>query len=310
MSVVQGFSESWTTAEVTAWAHAHPTVPRVIGIDVGQDKLTVWFGAPNPDARATAATNMRWIYFSWVLCRCSSTATNKQACDVVTRALDMYKNNPFALASDIVVEKQHKKNGRMKALAAAIRRWIRAEVPGAERMRVVERQSMSKFANVVQLPCPMPHEYKERKDAAERVIAGQVTQWAGKRWYDFYNGHPTCRDDLADAALIAQDYAIVVYPMAVISAEALEQVHRVLADRRARNTWRKKKRHTAVYETEFDRDFRDDDDDNEFQATYAPVEHQDRARRRLEDKAVTDDFSNGAIAGVPLYAQLGARLMK
>ena len=333
MSVIQGFSESWTSDEITQWAHANPTVPRVIGIDVGQDKLTVWLGAPNPSARATDVNQMRFVYMAWILCRCSGTRTNAEACRLVTNALEPYRRHPFSLASDIVIEKQHKKNGRMKAIARAIRTWIRTRVPGSERMRVVDRQAMSKFANIAQLPCPMPRDYKDRKDSAERAVAIQVQRWAGKRWYDFYHGHSACADDLADAALIAQDYTIAVYPMSCIAPQSLTAVHRVLADRRARNTWRKpKKRRSASshYQTEFDRDFDDfngDEDDVGTRDSSPPplravVRHDDdekhgreRGRRRLEEVAVRDDFEQGPLSGVvldalPLYARLTAQRVR
>lgn len=330
MSVVQSFTERWTRDEITQWAHANPTVPRVIGIDVGQDKLTVWFGAPNPTARATAADQMRFVYMAWIVCRCSGTRTNAEACRLVTNALDPYHKHPFSLASDIVIEKQHKKNGRMKAIARAIHAWIRTRVPGSERMRVVDRQSMSKFANIAQLPCPMPREYKDRKGAAERVVGAQVQRWAGKRWYDFYHGHSSCADDLADAALIAQDYTIAVYPMSCIAPQSLATVHAVLASRRAKNTWRKKHKKRSAssshYQTEFDRDFdefyddgaerdsspqpRNDDDSRDKESR-----GREKSRRRLEERSVRDDFDSGPLAGgtldeLPLYARLAAQRVR
>lgn len=303
MAAIQRFATQWSEERVREWAYANPATPRVIGIDVGQDKLTVWFGAPQAQYKATRADNLRFCYFSWLLCRCPSTHTNAAACRLVTEALDVYRVHPFSLASDIVVEKQHKRNGRMRALAKAIRKWIRNRVPGSERMRVVERQALSKFANIVQMPCPMPRDYTARKQAAERVVAAQVRDWAGDQWFRFYNAHSTCADDLADAALIAQDYTLVVYPMEMIAASALRSVYRLLEQRRTRNTWRKKRSVVGRYRSEYERDYYEDERDTARKRSYdcdedndgdddaskdsdGEYERQERNRQRTDDYTV------------------------
>lgn len=283
MAEIQRFAAQWSEERVREWAFANPTAPRVIGIDVGQDKLTVWFGAPQTQHKATRADNLRFCYFSWLLCRCPSTRTNAEACRLVVAALDVYRVHPFSLASDIVIEKQHKRNGRMRALAKEIRAWIRRRVPGSQRMRIVERQALSKFANIVQMPCPMPREYTARKQAAERVVAAQVRNWAGDQWFRFYTAHPTCADDLADAALIAQDYTLAVYPMEMIADQALRSVLRLLSQRRARNTWRKKRTSIGKYRSEYERDYYDDDADAE----------QEQSRKRAHDYDEISDDSDG-----------------
>lgn len=308
MSVVQSFSESLPAADIAAWAHANPTMPRVIGIDVGQDKLAVWFGAPNPDALATDAASMRFIYFAWVLCRCGATATNKQACDVVTRVLDSYAAVPFGMASDIVIEKQHKKNGRMRAIAATIKTWVRKTVKGGHRMRVVDWQPLGKFANIVQMPCPMPREYAARKAASERVVDAQVREWAGLRWFQFYQRNIECADDAADAALIAQDYAVTVYPMRVIATHALATVHQLLAQRRAQNTWRNKDKADGVagkyirkYTAMFDEDAPSDDEAPTTKRPSSSSSSGARNRRRVE--VPQEEYANVEDI-IPLGAQL------
>lgn len=309
MSVVHTFSESMTAAEITAWAFAHPAVPRVIGIDVGQDKLAVWFGAPNPDALATDVASMRFVYFSWLLCRCSATATNKQACDLVVGVLSSFANTPFGLASDVVIEKQHKKNGRMKAIAAAIRKWVLSAVPNAAHMRVSSRQALSKFATIVQMPCPMPREYAVRKKASERVVDAQVRNWAGPRWFHFYQRHSTCADDLADAALIAQDYTITTYPTLVVAPSALASVYQIIARRKSRNTWRKTKTPRPArseFVRKFSEYFDDDDDADEHDEKRSnSTDHggDRRTRRRQDTSAEYQDIESV----LPLYTQMMQR---
>ena len=308
MSVIQGFSESWTREEIRAWAFAHPTVPRVIGIDVGLDKLAIWFGAPDPDALATRADRLRFLYFSWVICRCGSATTNKEACARVVQALEAYHDCPFALASDVVIEKQHKKNGRMRAIAATIKTWVRKTVKGGHRMRVVDWQPLGKFANIVQMPCPMPREYAARKAASERVVDAQVREWAGLRWFQFYQRNIECADDAADAALIAQDYAVTVYPMQVIATHALATVHQLLAQRRAQNTWRNKDKVDGVagkyirkYTAMFDEDAPSDDDSPTMKRSSSSSASGARNRRRVE--VPQEEYANVEDI-IPLGAQL------
>lgn len=241
MSVVQNFSEQDSVDSIIEWAHANPTLPRLIGIDVGQQKLAVWFGAPRPGAKAETPGGARFVYFAWILISCSGTSTNAQACQLVLRGLNIYRKTIFALASDVVVEKQHKKNGRMRAISKAIVTWVKNEVPNGKYMRVIEREARHKFANVVGMPCPMPREYEARKQAALSCIRRQVAR-TGARWQTYLSNHADAGDDLSDAALIAQDYAIANYPLSLFATHSLESVSRVLAQRRSMNTWRANKK--------------------------------------------------------------------
>jgi len=240
MSVIQSFHELWPRERIREFAFANPALPRVIGVDVGQAKLALWFGAPAPDARAESAGSLRFTYFGWILIHCDSTTTNAQAIDIVTRALEHYAEHPFQYASDVVIEKQHKKNGRMKALASAIQRFFRQRVPNGARMRISQRQALFKFANITALPCPMPREYVDRKEAAFAAVAAQTRQWAGERWRRFLEMHAGSERDLSDAALIGQDYMIAHYLVHLVKTHRIAEVSGQLAVRRQRNTFHKK----------------------------------------------------------------------
>jgi len=259
MSVTQLFSEITPRSSIVEWARNNPTLPRVVGIDVGQSNLTLWFGAPSPGPKATTSSGIKFVYFGWVLIQCNATKTNKAACKLVTEGLANFTERVFALASDIVIEKQHKKNGRMRAIATAIKQWIRKDVPSGKRMRIVERQAMHKFANVVQLPCPMPREYSVRKSASFSVGEAQTRAWAGERWFLFLHAHRDSGDDLTDAALIAQDYMVAYYLITLIQTHKLRAVSNTLMARRNRNTWRKTKKRNRELLPRIERD--DDDDD-------------------------------------------------
>lgn len=278
MSVIQSFSELVPRESIVQWARSNPTLPRVIGIDVGQSNLTVWFGAPHDTQKATKASEIKFMYFGWVLIQCTSTRTNKSACKLVLEGLANYTERVFALASDVVIEKQHKKNGRMRAIATAIKQWIRKKVPNGRRMRIVDRQALHKFANIVQLPCPMPREYSARKSASFNVGEAQTRAYAGERWFSFLHAHHTSGDDLTDAALIAQDYMIAHYLLTLVQTQKLREVNIVLMSRRNRNTWHKgkKRERQILLHAERDEDSSDNDDDCDdasaklFQSEYDP----------------------------------------
>lgn len=243
MSIIQSSSELVDRDHLIAWATANPTVPRILGIDVGQANLAMWLGAPRSDPRIDSLAGVRFHYLGWVIVHCASTKTTASACALVRRALELYRRSLFAMASDIVIEKQHKKNPRMRAIATTIRQWIRDKVPHSRNMRVTERQAMHKFANIAAMPCPMPREYAQRKEASLRVVSTQVQQWAGERWWHFLESHRAASgDDLSDAALIAQDYAVARYLLVLVGSHALQAVSRQLIDRRNRNTWRPHRR--------------------------------------------------------------------
>lgn len=272
MSVVQGFNEVTPVATVAEWAHANPSLPRVIGIDVGQDKLTVWFGAPNPHHRSDTLRDARFHYFAWVLVRCSATRTNAEARVLVLRGLEAYRDSVFALASDVVIEKQHKLNGRMKSLAKAIGDWVRREVPNGGKMRIVEREARHKFASLPGLPCPMPQRYEARKQATLVHIGAQVRH-VGERWHRFLNTWIEAGDDLADAACIAQDWMVSKYPLTLFSTARLAAVQATLATRRRNNTWRNTRRgkpatqHIANDESDDDGDDLEEDSPDDQQDT-------------------------------------------
>lgn len=259
MSVVQTFSVIEDRDSIIDLANAHPHCPRIIGIDVGQRNLALWMGMPYTDGPlAKKLSDVRFRWLGWVIVHCSPTKTTREACAIVVRALDTYKRSLFALASDIVIEKQHKKNGRMRAIAAAIRKWVRKEVPHAGRMRIVDRHARSKFATIFGMPCPMPRDYQKRKQASMNVVNEQTRRWAGDRWCKFLWDHLASGDDLSDAALIAQDYAIAKYLLLLVSTDALARVMDELNARRQRNTWHKTKQRRPLMDTECSDDSEDD----------------------------------------------------
>lgn len=247
MSVIQSFDELESREAVIALARANPHHPRILGIDVGQRNLAIWMGMPRvADERAATLAGVRFHWLGWAIIHCSATQTAAEACRLVLRALDTYRRSMFALASDIVIEKQHKRNRRMRIIARAIRAWVLREVPHASSMRIVERQAMHKFANVAGMPCPMPRDYAQRKQASLNVVQRQTQQWAGQRWWTFLRTHLAAGDDLADAALIAQDWAVNRYLLVLVATSALDTVSQELLARRHRNTWRKKQVRSAA----------------------------------------------------------------
>lgn len=241
MSVIQGFSEIESIDTVHELAFANPELPRVIGIDVGQRNLALWFGMPRPNERAQTLGGVRFRWLGWVIIHCSGTETTDGACKLVRRAIALYRDSLFALASTVVIEKQHKKNRRMRAIADEIVRWIRSEVPHGRRMQIVSREARHKFTTVPGMP-PMPTEYTARKSAALTVVERQTSEYAGERWWTFMRAHPASADDLADAALIAQDWMIAKWRVELFATNALESVSEVLRARRRRTvqTFRKR----------------------------------------------------------------------
>lgn len=280
MAIVQGFTEVTSIAAVAEWAHANPSLPRVVGIDVGQDKLAVWFGAPDPAHRSETLRDARFHYFAWVLVRCSATQTNREACVLVLRGLEPYRDSVFALASDVVIEKQHKLNGRMKSLAQAIRNWVRKEVPNGAKMRIVEREARHKFASLHGLPCPMPQKYEARKQATLAHIGGQVRH-VGERWHRFLNTWIEAGDDLADAACIAQDWMVSKYPLALFSKARFAAIQTTLATRRRNNTWRAVPRRRKMRNTRVHGEAHYDDDEV---AESDPDEHDERDAQQYKQK--------------------------
>lgn len=241
MSVIQSWSEQLPRDELLQFARANPQLPRVLGIDPGQCRLGMALLAPDPHHRATSARDVRFVMLGWVGVSCQWTATNAEGRRLVLRALEAHIDL-MAFASQVVLERQHKRNGRMKALARAIIGFVRARVPRGSQMTVLQRDARHKFANLAALPCPMPRDYGDRKDAVVAAVDMQLRQTAGHRWMRFLQTHNEMRRDLCDAVAIAQD-AVVAQPrflLEMVRRDKLGEVSAHLQQRRRQNTWRRR----------------------------------------------------------------------
>jgi hypothetical protein len=228
---VLAYDESTLEALVTE----QPTVPRVLGVDVGQTHLALWLGTPSGEhaARARSLADVHFDSLAWMLAHCGLSTRNstaQQACDAVCATLRPYCARVFRFATHIVLELQHKRNPRMIAIARALRRFFAREVRplcAANRAPViVYREARHKFYTVAQLPCPMPGEYAQRKQAARNAVRAQLARDTDGRWREFYAQHASNGSaDLSDARLIAQDYATCVcFEHLVVDDEAQQTV--------------------------------------------------------------------------------------
>lgn len=302
MSVVQSWSEQWTKDELVQFARDNPSVPRVLGIDPGQCRLGMALIAPDPRHKATIAHEMRFIMLGWVGVCCDWTATNAQASSVVLRALEPHRDL-MSYATQVVLERQHKKNGRMKSLATSIIRFVRKRVARGDRMTIMQRDARHKFANIVSLPCPMPREYDDRKDAVFAAVDMQLRQTGAIRWIRFLQTHDEMRRDLCDAVAIAQD-AVIAQPgflMILVRQDCLAVVSAQLMQRRQRNTWHKQRGLGGVRPgishllTSSKADDGDDDDDDDVddedhaQIDQALVRFADMPHGMMKDLKPDDD---------------------
>ncbi len=243
MSVCQSWNESWSADQIREFAYAHPELPRVLGIDPGQRKLALALLAPDPTHRATEPRDLRFVFMAWIGVQCAWTDTNAEGANVVLRALEPYIDVPLSYATHVVLERQHKRNGRMKALVTEIEKFIRRRVKRGNRMVIEQRDARHKFANIVGMPCPMPYDYDDRKEASCAVVDMQTRAWAGRRWHDFLAAHDDMCRDLCDAVLIAQDAVIAqrTFLLHMVRADRLAYVSQQLSARAQRNTWRRRR---------------------------------------------------------------------
>jgi len=258
--------ETLLPEQLRAFAHHFPTLPRTLGVDVGQRNLALWLGAPH-DVKARSFEELRFVDLSWLLISCPATNTNAEACELVCAALRPYCESIFAYASDIIIEQQYKRNGRMKAIARALLRFFRANVPNSGAMTITMRQAAHKFATIPQLPCPMPREKKDRKQASVVATQHQLSLHGRERWCAFFRRHSEKADDISDARLIAQDWIVATYLPIMVASDALASVSTAIHTRKSRLFSRKRVMvpvRAPVVAAESDSDDEDeyDDDDN------------------------------------------------
>jgi hypothetical protein len=139
----------------------------VLGIDVGIRNLALWMGCLDVPAKSQAGYAKRLAHIRvytvfWLHANCPKSDTLKPTRQV-QEVLKQYYDTALRYAHAVVIEKQHKRNGRMKHLARAIHTFFSER--GHRLVRY--RPAWEKFKRVCWLPTPMPAEKLQRKEAAE-----------------------------------------------------------------------------------------------------------------------------------------------
>jgi hypothetical protein len=186
----------------------------VLSIDVGVRNLALWMGCVDmPDQSqcgyAASLEDVRFFTVFWMHASCPK-LTKVTPTAQITRVLEQHYDSALKHAHSVVIERQHKKNTKMKYFSRVISSFFRKR----GHRSVCFRFAWKKFETVAWLPSPMPTKKCDRKRSAERATQ-EALEYAvrnngpGARLaLSFFNELRVQRHDVSDALLMGMDYLI------------------------------------------------------------------------------------------------------